>query len=201
MSFSLKICSSFYLIRSKLRIAHTVCPRTAIQPHTPPGLSRSFQSLGLTTQFFPGPRKLSTFLTQSFCILSVSRGPALALALPYPEGTGARLDPNPHDYKCPTKQGLCSLVPGQHCRAEFCHHGVLGATWRNLTSGSYTELRALEWRLMSLNCTSDFCFSLITQTDLLCAPPCPTPWLLELGRAGGYMTTELVLDNLLVVLD
>lgn len=72
MSFSFKICSSLHLIRSKLQIAHTVCPRTTIQPHTPPCLSRSFQSLGLTTQFFPGPKKLSTYLTQSFCILSAS---------------------------------------------------------------------------------------------------------------------------------
>jgi hypothetical protein len=134
VSFPFKIYSSCHLICTKLRIAHTVCPRTAIQPHTPPCLSRSFQSLGLTTQFFPGPRKQSTYLSQPFCILSASRGSALALAflLQY-EGTGAGLDPTPHDRKCPYQTGLCSLVPGPHCKAELCHSGVLAATWCNLT--------------------------------------------------------------------
>lgn len=156
-----------------------------IQTHTPPCLSRSFQSLGLTTQLFSGHGKLFTYAIQSFCILSASRGPALALALPHHEGTCASLDPISHNHKCPTKQSLCSLVPGLRYEAELCHGGVLGATWCNLTYGSYRELEALERRLVSLNCTFSICFSLITQADLLCAPPHPAPWLLDwAGQVG-----------------
>lgn len=186
MSFSFKICSFFPVIHTKLHIAHTGCPCAAIQPHTPPCLSRSFQSLGLTTQLFPGRRKLSTYVTQSFCILSSSRGPALALALPPHEGTCASLDPISHDHKCPTKQSLCSLVPGLRYKAELCHGGVLGATRCSLTCSTYRGLGALGRRLMSLNCTFFVCFSLITQVGLLCAPPHPAPWFLD--RAGQVGT-------------
>lgn len=71
------------------------------------------------------------------------------------------------------------------CAVELCHSGVLGTTWCNLTYGTYRELEALERRLMSLNCTFSVCFPLITQADLLCAPPHPAPWLLDwAGQVG-----------------
>ena len=56
---------------------------------------------------------------------------------------------------------------------------------------------------MSLGCTFDFCFSLITRADLLCALPHHAPWLQDwAGQVGTGLATELVLDHLLtVVLD
>lgn len=55
---------------------------------------------------------------------------------------------------------------------------------------------------MSLHCTCNFCFSLITQADVLCAPPHSAPWLLNwTEQVGTRLATELVFDNLLTALD
>lgn len=80
--------------------------------------------------------------------------------------------------------------------------GCFGTTWCNLTLSSYRELGALERRFMSLHCTCNFCFSLITQADVLCAPPHSAPRLLNwTEEVGTRLATELVFDNLLTALD
>lgn len=156
-----------------------------IEPHTPPCLSRSFQSLGLTTQLFPGHRKLFAYAIQSFCMLSASREPAMALALPHHEGTCASLDPISHDHKCPTKQGLCSLVSGLCSRTlpqwgAWCH--MVQSDLRHLQGARSPGKEAYESELHLL-CLFSFNYT----GRLTVCPTSSCPMVTGLGRAGRYM--------------
>lgn len=88
------------------------CSETIVQPHPPLCLPRSFQRQPYHT-VLPWAQE-AVHLPDPITILSASRGPEWPWPFPHHEGTCASLDSSSHDHNCPTRQGLPSLVAGEH---------------------------------------------------------------------------------------
>lgn len=85
----------------------------------------------------PGAQDSVLFLTQSYCILSASRGSAVAMVFPHHEGTCTDLYPTSYDQKCPASRA--TVARDQVREAELCHGSLLSSTCYNLTFSAITS--------------------------------------------------------------